>query len=180
MAEIKGFHPVKLICGMISSKDEFFRRAEERLVKFFGSVDTRSQHFAFDCTDYYELQMGKELKRGFVSFERLIAPERLSAIKVQTNILEDDIKREFEVSFRIVNLDPGYITQAALIMATAKDFSHRVPLQHGIYAHLEFLFRKNGIRKLNWTYPDFLKEGYQKYFLEVRKNYLRQLKAKTK
>ena len=80
------------------------------------------------------------------------------------------------VRSRIVNLDPGYFTAAALIMATAKDFSHRVPLRDGIYAHLEFLYSKNGIRRLDWTYPDFANPGYEAYFLEVRRAYLRQLK----
>ena len=62
-------------------------------------------------------------------------------------------------------------------MATAKDFAHRVPLQHGIYAHLELLFGKKMIRTLDWTYPDYKTEEYQKFFLAVRKIYLEQVKS---
>lgn len=176
MADIKAFHPVKLVCGIMFSQVGHLQKAEARLIESYGPPDSRSPHFDFDLTDYYEPQMGKNLKRTFLSFLGLIPPERLSEIKVRTNELEEDIRREFKTTGRIINLDPGYLTQAALIMATAKDFSHRIPLSHGIFAHLEFLFTKTGIRRLDWTYPDFLKEGYQEYFLSVRKIYLAQLR----
>lgn len=176
MAEIKSFPLVKLICGIISSNEEYFQRSEERLAELYGTVDSRSPRFDFDLTDYYEPQMGKALKRGFLSFDRLIDPNGLSGIKIRTNALELEIRREFGEDRRIVNLDPGYITQAALIMATAKDFSHRIPLQNGIYGHLEFLFTRTGIRRLDWTYPDFANEGTQRYFVELRKRYRAQLK----
>jgi Domain of unknown function (DUF4416) len=179
MAEIKDFQPVKFICGIIFSKEEYLQRAEGRLVELYGPPDSRSPHFDFDLTDYYEPQMGKNLKRIFLSFLDLIPPEQLSEIKGRTNRLEQEIRREWKADLRIVNLDPGYLTAAALIMATAKDFSHRVPLSQGIYAHLEFLFTKTGIRRLDWTYPDFLKEAYQKYFMSVRAIYLDQLRQRS-
>lgn len=177
MAEIKPFPLVKLICGIISSDEEYFQRSEERLAELYGTVDSRSPRFDFDLTDYYEPQMGKALKRGFLSFDRLIDPAGLSEVKIRTNALEKEIQREFKEDRRVVNLDPGYITAAALIMATAKDFSHRIPLQNGIYGHLEFLFSRTGIRRLDWTYPDFANEGYQKYFLDLRRRYRDQLKG---
>lgn len=176
MAEPKDFLRVKLICGIISSKEAFFKSAESHLLRLFGPIDKKSPLFDFNLTDYYEKQMGKNLKREFLSFIELISPEKLSEIKIQTNGLEEKIRKEFKENYRIVNLDPGYLTQAALIMATAKDFSHRIPLTKGIYAHLEFLFSKTGIQSLNWTYPDFRKGEYQKFFLEIRKTYLAQIK----
>jgi len=176
MAEAKPFRPVKLVCGIIGAEDAVFEAAEKRIAGLYGEIDSRSERFAFVATDYYEPEMGKGLRRAFVSFARLIEPDRLSEIKLRTNALEDEIRRAFGAGRRIVNLDPGYVTSAALIMATAKDFSHRVPLRDGIYAHLEFLYSKNGIRRLDWTYPDFANPGYEAYFLEVRRAYLRQLK----
>ena len=122
--------------------------------------------------------MGEGLKRKFISFAKIVAPENLSEIKIQTNILEEEIKKEFESVKRIVNLDPGYLTASALIIATAKDFSHRIPLQKGIFAHLELLFGRNEVNALSWTYPDFRTEEYQQFFLEVRKIYLQQLRKR--
>jgi hypothetical protein len=60
-------------------------------------------------------------------------------------------------------------------MATAKGFAHRIPLQQGIYAHVELLFSKKDIKTLDWTYPDYKSEKYQKFFLETRRIYLSQL-----
>ena len=176
MAEAKPFRPVKLICGIIAADADRFEAAETRIAALYGEIDSRSERFPFDCTDYYKPEMGKGLRRAFVSFARLIEPERLSEIKLRTNALEEELRRAFGAGRRIVNLDPGYVGSAALIMATAKDFSHRVPLRDGIYAHLEFLFSKNALRRLDWTYPDFANPGYEAYFLEVRRVYLRQLK----
>jgi len=179
MAEPKPFRPVKLICGILASSDDHFEAAEERLETLGGEFDARSERFPFGATDYYDAEMGPGLRRSFVSFVRLVDPTDLSAVKRRTNGLEDEVRKAFGASHRLVNLDPGYLTPAALIMATAKDFSHRIPLEGGIYAHLELLFGKNAIRRLEWTYPDFSRPAYETFFLEVRRIYLRQLKARS-
>ena len=177
MTEAKTFVPVKLICGMISSQNFVFEKAEDHLKDLYGPVDLISPIINFTFTDYYEKEMGEGLKKKFLSFQELFPPENLSEIKIRTNALEEDLKQEYKTPQRIVNLDPGYLSAASLIMATAKDFAHRIPLQHGIYAHLEFLFGKNEIRTLAWTYPDYKTEDYQNFFLAVRKIYLEQLKS---
>lgn len=176
MADIKPFAPVKLICGIITSGQSVFTRSQSCLENEFGSVDHSSPLYEFKSTDYYEKQMGSGLMRRFLSFHDLIKPEQLSRIKIRTNELEDIIRLESETQNRIVNIDPGYMTASALIMATAKDFAHRVPLRDGIYAHLELLFLKKSIKTLSWTYPDFRSEIYHSFFLEVRNAYLLQLR----
>ena len=175
MTEPKPFSQVKLICGIIASKETFFKSAEKRLAQLYGSVDITSPLFVFNFTDYYEKQMGKNLKRKFLSFARLISPEKLGEIKLRTNGLEEEIREELKEDRRIVNLDPGYLAQAALIMATAKNFAHRIPVQHGIYAHVELLFGKKEVKTLDWTYPDFRTDEYQNFFMEVRQIYFSQV-----
>jgi hypothetical protein len=177
MAEPKAFSPVKLICGIIAFEERIFNKAEEDLGRLYGPVDLTSSLFEFKFTDYYEKQMGKDLKRKFLSFAEFVLPEKLSEIKLQTNGLEEELRKEFQSGRRIVNIDPGYLSSSSLIMATAKDFAHRVPLHDGIYAHLELLFGKKEARPLSWTYPDFKTEEYQGFFMEVRRIYLSQLSA---
>ena len=177
MTQAKPFTPAKLICGMISGREEAFRMGEERLVECFGPIDLRSPLFPFAVTDYYEKELGPALKRVFLSFERLVPPDDLSAIKLQTNALEGEIRVAAAADARVVNLDPGILTSSALIMATAKNFAHRVPLSGGIYAHLELLFTKTGVKTLDWTYPDFRGEGYQNFFLDVRKIFMKQVRV---
>ena len=180
MAEENPFSNVKLICGLIASDSKVFQRAEKLLLKTYGKADYSSSFLEFNFTDYYEKEMGKNLKRKFISFDNLYSPEKLSEIKIHTNKLEKQIKEEFNSNSRVVNIDPGYLTTAALIMATAKNFSHRIPLRNGIYAHLELLFGRKKVNTLSWTYPDYRNDEYQKFFFEVRKIYLRQLKNSAK
>jgi len=175
MTNPKPFSPVKLICGIIASKEASFKKAEERLIRLYGYLDITSPLITFNFTDYYEKQMGKNLKRQFLSFANLISPEKLGEIKLRTNGFEEEIREELKEGRRVVNLDPGYLTQASLIMATAKGFAHRIPLQQGIYAHVELLFSKKDIKTMDWTYPDYRSEEYKEFFLKTRQIYISQL-----
>jgi hypothetical protein len=181
MAEARPFDNVKYMAGLIYSDDSILERAVFGLERILGPVEARSPMFHFNLTNYYAAEMGANpLKRLFVSFKDLRSPEDLSAIKVRTNVLEEESRLALGVAHRPVNIDPGYLTASALIMATAKDFSHRIPLRAGIYAHLELLFTKQDVRCLEWTYPDFRQPDYHDFFLGVRKSYLSQLKEVKK
>jgi hypothetical protein len=179
MADVKPFTPAKLIVGIIASQEAVFVRSIEALTAIHGPVELRSPAFPFDRTDYYEGEMGPGLSRMFLGFLRLVPPDSLSDIKLRTNALEEEIRHSLAGASRVVNLDPGILTAAALIMATAKDYAHRIPLRQGIYAHLEVLFRRSGVRLLPWTYPDFRQEGYQRFLQEARQAYLSQLRGRT-
>lgn len=179
MAKASLFAPVKLICGLIGRDEPVFPPAESSLTGKFGPVDSQSRRFEFTMTDYYEKQMGSPLWRRFLSFERLVSPERLAEIKLFTNSLEDRIRDTLGKTHRCVNIDPGCLSGSSLIMATAKDFAHRIPLGGGIYAHLELLFGKDEIRTLDWTYPDFRSPQYHPWLLRVRQMYLEQLRGRA-
>jgi hypothetical protein len=177
MAEPKSFKKRKLVIGIMAGEPEAFSLTQEELVNLWGLIDLESDVFPFTYTDYYSKQMGgASLMRKFISFDTLVAPETLSEIKMITNQIEEKIKTKLQCPHRIVNIDPGLINDSSLIMATVKDFAHRIPLQQGIYGHLEFLFGKKEIRILDWTYPDFRKKTYHSFFLNARKKYLDQIK----
>jgi len=177
MSEAKPFEKRKLIIGVMAGSPNVFQSAERELQDLFGSIDLKSEMFEFNYSDYYSKQMGGiQLIRKFLSFEKLIHPEKLSDIKIKTNQLEEKMREKFQKSHRIVNLDPGIMNSSSLIMATVKDFAHRIPLSQGIYGHLEFLFGKDEIRIIDWTYPDFREKTYHSFFLKARKKYLKQIK----
>jgi hypothetical protein len=177
MAQPKVFSPVKLVCGVIYREEALYAEVRRRLEAEWGSVDSESPAFPFDLTGYYEGEMGGGLLRRFVSFETLVPPESLPAAKLWAIELEAIIRRERGLTGRPVNIDPGYLTAAAVVMATAKEFAHRIPLGQGIYAHLEFLFTRTGVRMLDWTYPDLRREPVRAYFRTVREIYLRHRRA---
>lgn len=173
MAQPKGFSPVKLVCGVIYKEEGLYGEVRSRLEAEWGRADSESPAFPFDLTDYYEAETGPGLVRRFLSFERPVRPESLPALKLRAIAIEEDLRRERGSAGRPANIDPGYVTAAALVMATAKDFAHRVPLADGIYAHLELLFTRTGTRTLDWTYPDLRRDAARAYFRSVRDAFLR-------
>lgn len=170
MTEIRPVVPVKLFCGMIAVNEEIILRAKEEMRKLFGGIDLESDLIPFDFTDYYREEMGEGLLRKFVSFSDLIDPGRLADIKIQTNKLERTLAIESKGrSRRRVNLDPGYVSADKLVLATTKNFSHRIYLRDGIYAEVTLNFKKSGCVYFDWTYPGFRSGKYTPFFLEVRR-----------
>ena len=116
MGEAKKPLPVKLILGMITSITDLFSSAEEVMSSEFGSIDYYSEILPFDYTTYYKAEMGTDLKRKFISFTGLISPDAISNIKAFTNRMEQDFLLPHRG--RSINLDPGYVSQSKLVLAT--------------------------------------------------------------
>ncbi|MDD4899202.1 MAG: DUF4416 family protein [Candidatus Omnitrophica bacterium] len=165
--------PVKLICGLIFKDEKIFKKAKTLLKKKFGAIDLESCIIDFDYTDYYEKEFGKELKRQFISFKKLISPEKLSQIKTQTNTLEKKLALN---NRRRINLDPGYLDMAKLVLATTKDYMHRIYLGKGIFAEITLSYRGKSFQHWPWTYPDYQTPQYKQIFNQIRSIYSQQLK----
>ena len=69
---------------------------------------------------------------------------------------------------RTVNIDPGYVHPAKVVLATIKDFSHRIYLRDGIYAEVTLMYQKNTFVPLPYTYPDFRTKSYVSLFNQAR------------
>ncbi len=176
MGEARQPDPVKLICGMLAMREEWLRSALDRLQASFGPADDIGEVLPFDFTDYYEPEMGGPLLRQLAAFEDLIRPEALADVKLRTNELETQLAREVaDGPERPVNLDPGYVSAAKLVLATTKDFGHRVYLRDGIYAESTLKWRKGGFACWDWTYPDYRTDAYRDFFARARERYLEQL-----
>jgi hypothetical protein len=67
-----------------------------------------------------------------------------------------------------VNIDPGYIARDKLVLATTKDFFHRLYLGKGIYGEVTLHFQKGAVRHFSWTYPDYRDKGVQDFLIKVR------------
>jgi hypothetical protein len=172
--------PVNLISGLISNDPDLVARAVRMLCEYAGPTDAVSPLWPFDSTDYYELEMGEGLQRQFVSFERLIDPGDLAHQKVLSNELERRIGYEcgLPAGQRRVNLDPGYLTLSKLVLATTKDYSHRLYLRDGIYAESTLHFENGRWTVWPWTYPDYADARYHAFFEQVRELYKAKLNAR--
>jgi hypothetical protein len=173
MGIIRAPKKVKLFCGIISSNEEIKQKYLATLEEKFGKIDLISGIMPFDFSSYYNPEMGDNLKRFWISFEKLIYCENLAEIKVFTNSIESDFAINGK---RQVNIDPGYITPASLILATTKDYSHRIYLDKGIYGEVAMIYKDNRYKKLPWSYPDYLSDVAATFLLKARSYLTRQLR----
>ncbi|MEZ5360301.1 MAG: DUF4416 family protein [Candidatus Zixiibacteriota bacterium] len=168
MGNIQEVAPVKLVCGLIYGDDETYQIVLERLEKMYGPVEFESEHSSFSHTDYYTKEMGAELTRTFISFVEPVQPDKLNAIKLATNTIEQEYTNE--AGGRRINIDPGYVTMANLVLASTKDFSHRIYIGNGIYAEITLLYEDKAFRPLKWTYPDYQTDSTLSFLKRVRES----------
>jgi hypothetical protein len=157
--------------GMLSSEPELFAECEGILKAEYGEFDLASDTMPWEITDYYQEEMGTRIFRRFVFFEDLIDPANLSRVKLFTNEIEDRFKTGASSSSRRrINIDPGYVTEAKVVLASTKDFSHRIYIGGNIYAEvtLSFNSKTRSFSTLDHTYFDFRTETYKKLFNSAR------------
>ncbi len=168
--------PVKLVFSVLATNAVKLDETIAKLSAHYGKPDFLSDLVAFDYTDYYCREMGADLVRRFLSMEELVRPESLPDIKLATNDIENEFTQEGK---RLVNIDPGYVSKANLILATGKGYAHRPYLRDGIYADLTLFYQNKTFCSLPWTYPDYADEKQLLMLDKIRTTYLLQLKSKT-
>ena len=173
MGKAKTPRPAKLIVAAFAAEPTLLAQARDALVAEYGPVDWESECLTFDHTDYYAAEFGVDLVRLIWSFERLIDPQTLPDIKISTNELE---QRWVVDGKRRINLDCGYISMAKLVLATTKDYDHRLYMRRGIYAEVTLHFRDGSFQPWPWTYPDYASQPYREMFAGIRQRYMAQLR----
>jgi hypothetical protein len=165
--------PAKLVIGLFLKEKNLAVSVVKALIKKFGPVDIVSSWLPFNFTTYYETEMGQPLFRRMLAFETLIKQSALSEIKRITNDLELEYSKH---SKRMVNLDPGYLLRERFVLATGKNYSHRIYIGQRIYADLTLIYTKGRFIKLPWTYPDYAQQNMLNYLERVRNKYVIDLK----
>lgn len=155
----------------ILAPEGLLEEAEDSLTPTLGPLDRKSRAFPFSFTDYYRAEMGSNLYRRFVAVEDLIAQDVLVEIKRRTNRIE---RERFGLSGekilrRRVNLDPGYVTPAKIVLASTKDYAHRIYLGQGIFGDLQLKYEQGAYQPLPWTYPDYRTHEALTFFAELRR-----------
>ncbi|MEX0937105.1 MAG: DUF4416 family protein [Pirellulales bacterium] len=165
--------PVLIVLAAFSRHAVALDWAQDCAAQTWGPIALASERFDFRETDYYRPSMGADLKKVFWAFERLGDPATLPAMKHLTGRWEQEyVGQSPHDESRPLNLDPGYITEAKLVLASTKDHAHRIYMADGIYAEVTLHFEHRQWRALDWTFPDYRREDYQAFFTECR-DYLR-------
>ena len=156
-----------LLVGALFSKEDIYLKALPFLEKCFGEMIMESPAVQWDFSDHYKEELGEPIFRRFIFFRELVEQDRLAASKLKAceieNSLSDDGKRT-------INLDPGYLTVAKLVLASTKDYSHRIYLTDGIFAEVTLSYSKDKQRYVPFphTYRDYYDDRYLRLFSMAR------------
>ena len=157
--------PVKLFIGIMHDERLAIERVLGQLAGCFGETECSYGPVPFSWTDYYAPEMGEKCRKLYLCYAGLIDRDELPSIKVRTNALEQEHAADGR---RKVNIDPGYLARDKLVLATTKDFFHRLYLGQGIYGEVTLHFQKGTFRHFSWTYPDYKEEKLQEFLIKAR------------
>jgi hypothetical protein len=161
--------PARLVAGVLTGRKELFEPVARDLMDRFGQIDLVSRWLDFDYTAYYTAEFGSPLFRRMLSFQKLVGQEELAGIKRITNEIESKYSRDGK---RQLNIDPGYLLRERFVLATGKNFAHRIYIGGGIYADLTLLYYDKAFQTLPWTYPDYADSPVQSFLTSVRNRYV--------
>jgi hypothetical protein len=139
----------------------------------FGKRECCYGPIPFSWSEYYSSEMGENLLKMYVSYETLVNRADIASIKNFTNEIEG---LHAEDSKRSVNIDPGYIARDKVVLATTKDFYHRLYLNDGIYAEVTLHYKRGRYRFFSWTYPDYRQPEIYQFFEKARSTLVKELR----
>jgi len=157
LGNAKNPYPVKLFLAIMYCDEGIRQKALDAWIERFGNIEFSYGPVTVSIyTEYYGDEMGPDIKKCFYTFTKLIDRSQLPEIKTISNTFEVEQSADGK---RVVNLDPGYISTDKLVLATTKDFYHRIYLGNGIYGEVTLHFRHGKFRYFSWTYPDYKEEA---------------------
>ncbi len=149
--------------------------SEESLIYFTqdkfgpGSLFRPTQNPLFD---YYAKEMSHPLARFFFVPQKLMSRDQMLLTKVESLEWE----RSWSIDGkRMVNIDVGMLSPENFILATTKNYSHRVYLGEDIFADLTYQFQKGKFHTFPWTYPDYLDQEKIDFLFQERLKLLKLL-----
>jgi archaellum biogenesis ATPase FlaH len=96
---------------------------------------------------------------------------------LSSKLLALDWEREWlKKNARMVNVDTGFVSLENFLLATTKNFSHRIFIGQNQFADLTYQFVEQSFQFLPWTYPDFKDQDKLDFFNWCRSFLLMQSK----
>lgn len=154
-----------LFIGALFSQKEIYDSVRHKLLANFGSFFLETPSTPWNFTEYYSRELGSPLFRRFIFFDKIITHDSLVEAKLITCSLELLLSSGDK---RQINLDPGYMTLAKVVLASTKNYSHRIYLGKGIYGELALTYSRGKFNPLPYAYRDYRDETYLKIFMKAR------------
>jgi hypothetical protein len=148
----------------------------KRLDDRFGARECVYGPIPFSWSEYYSSEMGDTLLKTYISYETIADRSALPAIKLFTNSIEDELAVDGK---RLVNIDPGYLSRDKVVLATTKDFYHRLYLSDGIYAEVTLHYKRGQYRFFSWTYPDYRQQAIYQFYEKSRATLVKELRGQA-
>ena len=157
--------------AVFSHLPEAFDWARAKAIQEWGPIVLESEPFRFENTNYYQSTMGPSLVKRFWLFERPYDKSHTVDTKLTTNDWEEEYKTIANCDVeRPLNLDPGYITLAKLVLSSTKNYIHRIYLDRGIFAELTLYYKNHAWQHHDFTFPDYRRADYHAFFDKCRQH----------
>lgn len=161
--------PGLVVLSLFSARwDDFWPALRTRMEAYLGPMETEGKPLPFTATTYYQEEFGAPLERRLLGFVQVVPQERLREIKLWSHALEQEYTRNGR---RVFNLDPGLLTQERFVLATGKNFTHRIYLGRGVFADLTLLYQAGQWQCLPWTFRDYADPALQAQLNMLRHGY---------
>jgi phosphoribosylformylglycinamidine cyclo-ligase len=166
--------PAALFVAVLFAPTVSYEEVRAEVTKEFGDILEASSVFPFTHSEYYAAEMGGNLQKVFFLLARLIDPAAAVDWKLRAQEVE---ARYTEHGKRKINFDPGYLDASKLVLATTKNYDHRIYLGRGIYGDVQLRFRFQQFYFNDWTYPDYRQLENIAFFEKARLKYFDLLKT---
>jgi hypothetical protein len=172
--------PAFLFFGVFTGFEGVFDRVRSLVEGRYGPIDRDGESAAspFPETRTYARTMGAGLLKKLFVVERLWPQDRLAEAKLAAIEMEDAVHRSgaFPVE-RPVNIDPGLVNDCRVVLASTKDYSHRLYRGQGIWEEVSLVFQEGAWRPLPWTYPDLRAPTYHAFLSGFRERLLEHIRT---
>jgi len=165
MGKIKPPESALLFVSTLYHSEDIFNQAKGILENNLGDILSVSPSLAWDYSSYYKDEIGRLLFRQIIFFKNTIDPGLLIDIKLKTNEIESTFSFDGK---RQINLDPGYLTLSKIVLASTKNYAHRLYLGKGIYGEITLIYRDETYSPHFFTYRDYQDKSHIDIFMQAR------------
>ncbi|MFN4896402.1 MAG: DUF4416 family protein [Pseudomonadota bacterium] len=188
---------IKLFIAILAQPSVDPQHTANLLAEVFGSFDYVGSQLPFNCTQYYQEEMGSDLVRWLISFtgphyadilpgakRACIELERGCAISSTEGASDGSAPHGSDITVaasansadykRTINLDIGYLDRHKVVLASTKEAGHKIYLDDGIYADLVTRYSNKTWQSLPWCFPDIADGRYNRDLSAIRDIFMRQ------